>query len=79
MTRNEIKAHEKLPEDPVFDSGGGDLHGRICSGHTELQENRQELSNERQQRVQLREELRLQQIRLPQVRLALSAQISLVI
>jgi hypothetical protein len=54
-----IKPYEKLCEDPVFDSGGSDLHGWFCGGQAELQKDRQELSHERQQGMQLREELRL--------------------
>jgi len=42
-----------------FDSGGSDLHRGFCSGRAELQKDRQELSHERQQGMQLREELRL--------------------
>jgi hypothetical protein len=51
--------HEKLHENPVFDSDGCDLHSSLCSGQTELQKERQKLSHEQQQRVQLREELRM--------------------
>jgi hypothetical protein len=54
-----IKAYEKLHENPVFDSGGSDLHDSVCGGQAELQKDRQELSHERQQGLQLREELRL--------------------
>jgi hypothetical protein len=55
----ENRSHEDVPESSVFDSGGSDLHERIC-GRThasELQENRQELPDERQQGLQLREEM----------------------
>jgi len=47
----QIKEHEDVREDSVFDSGGGDLHKRVC-GRThaaKLQEERQELPDERQQ------------------------------
>jgi hypothetical protein len=29
-------AYEELHENPVFDSGGSDLHNSLCSGQTEL-------------------------------------------
>jgi hypothetical protein len=51
--------HEKLHEDPAFDSGRGGLHNNFRGGQAELQKDRQELSHERQQRMQMREELRL--------------------
>jgi hypothetical protein len=57
--REKIKAYEKLCEDPVFDSGRGGLHDIFCGGQAELQNERQELSHERQQGMQLREELRM--------------------
>jgi len=41
--------HEKLRKNPVFDSGGSDLHGNVRGGQAELQKDRQELSHERQQ------------------------------
>jgi len=53
--------HEDVRENYVFDSGGSNLHERFC-GRTyaaELQEERQELPDERQQSLQLREELQL--------------------
>jgi hypothetical protein len=56
---HKIKAYEKLCEDPVFDSGRSDLHGNFCRGQAELQRDWQELPHERQQRMQLREKLRL--------------------
>jgi hypothetical protein len=55
-----IKPYEKLHENSVFDSGGSNVHGLFCSRQAELQKERQELSHERQQGVQLREKLRLQ-------------------
>ena len=51
--------HEDVRENSVFDSGGSDLHERVCSrAHaSKLQEERQELPDERQQGLQLREEM----------------------
>jgi hypothetical protein len=57
--RAENKRYEKLHENPVFRFRGSNLHGSICGGQAELQKDRQELSHERQQGMQLREELRL--------------------
>jgi len=57
--RDQNGAHEKLHENPVFGSDGGDLHGLVCGGQAELQKERQELPDERQQGMQMREELRL--------------------
>ena len=42
-----LKAYEKLYEDHVFNSDGGDLHGNICGGQAELQKDRQKLPDER--------------------------------
>jgi hypothetical protein len=50
---------EDVRENSVFDSGGSDLHERVRAYAAELQEERQELPNERQQSLQLREELQL--------------------
>jgi len=53
--------HEDVRENSVFDSGGSDLHRRLC-GRTyaaELQEERQELPDERQQGLQLWKEMQL--------------------
>jgi hypothetical protein len=56
-----IKPYEKLHENPVFRCRGSNLHGSICGGQaSRLQKERQELSHERQQGMQLREKLRLQ-------------------
>jgi hypothetical protein len=55
-----IKLYEKLHENPVFCCRGSNLHGSICGGQADLQKDGQELSHERQQGMQLREELRLQ-------------------
>jgi hypothetical protein len=51
--------HEDVRESSVIDSGGGDLHERVCDrAHaSKLQEERQELPDERQQGLQLREEM----------------------
>jgi hypothetical protein len=51
--------HEEIRETSVIDSGGGDLHERVCGrAHaSKLQEERQELPDERQQGLQLREEM----------------------
>jgi len=58
---DKIKAYENLHEDPVFNSGGGDLHDSVCGGQaSRLQKERQELSHERQQGMHLREGVRLQ-------------------
>ncbi len=46
----------------VFDSGRSGLHGIFCGGQAELQKDRQELSHERQQGMQLREKLRLREV-----------------
>jgi len=43
----------------IFNSDRSNLHGILCRGQTELQKGRQELPDERQQGMQLREELRL--------------------
>ena len=56
---DKINAYEKLCEDPVFNSGRGHVHCLLCSGQAELQKDWQELSHERQQGMQLRQELRL--------------------
>ena len=55
----ENSSHEDVRENSVFDSGGSDLHECICGRAyaSELQENRQELPDERQQGLQLREEM----------------------
>jgi hypothetical protein len=53
------QSYEELHENPVFGSGGSDLHRNFCCGQTELQKERQKLSHERQQGMQLREGLRL--------------------
>ncbi len=47
--RDQNCAHEKLHENPVLASGGSNLHGSICGGQADLQENRQELPDEQQQ------------------------------
>jgi hypothetical protein len=53
--------HEELHENPVFDSGCDNVHGLFCGGQAgQLQKERQELSDERQQGMQLREGVRLQ-------------------
>jgi hypothetical protein len=57
--RAENKRYEKLHENLVFDSGRGGLHDIFCGGQAELQKDRQELSHERQQGMQLWERLRL--------------------
>jgi hypothetical protein len=51
---------EELHENPVLDSGGGDLHDNFRDRQAELQKDWQELSHERQQEMQLRQRLRLQ-------------------
>jgi hypothetical protein len=56
---SQIKAYEKLYENLVFDSGRRDLHNNFCGGQTELPQDREELPHERQQEMQLREDLRL--------------------
>lgn len=57
----EIKAYEKLHENPVLDTSGDNVHGRVCGGQTSwLQKERQELSHEREQGMHLRESVRLQ-------------------
>jgi len=56
-----INIDEKLHEDPVFDSGGGDLHDSVRNRQaSRMQKERQELPNERQQGMHLREGVRLQ-------------------
>ena len=59
---NETQRHERLYENLVFDSDRGGVHGFPCRRQAELQNERQELSHERQQGVQLREKLRLRQV-----------------
>jgi hypothetical protein len=56
---NQSKWYERLHENSLFDSGRSGLHGILCGGQAELQQDRKELSHERQQGMQLREELRL--------------------
>ena len=57
MHENDVD--EKLHENLVFNSGRSDLHGRFRGGQAELQKDRQELSDERQEGVQLRQRLRV--------------------
>jgi len=58
---NRIRAHEDLHKKRVSDPGRGNVHGIVRGGQAgRLQKERQELPHERQQGVQLREELRLQ-------------------
>jgi hypothetical protein len=59
--RLQISVDEKLYYDSRFDSDSSDLHGSLCGGQTQLQENRQKLSHAPQQGMQLRERLRLRQ------------------
>jgi hypothetical protein len=40
--------HEKLRENPIFDSGGSGLHSGLCGRQAKLQKERQELSHEPQ-------------------------------
>jgi hypothetical protein len=54
-----ISINENLHENPDVGPGGNDLHERFCGRETELQKNRQELPDERQEGMQLRERLRL--------------------
>jgi hypothetical protein len=46
-------------DNPDVDPGGNDLHHFLRSGEAELQEDAQELPNERQKGMQLRQRLRL--------------------
>jgi len=55
-----IKANEELHENSVVIFSGSDLHGSFFGGQADLQKDRQELSDEQQQGMQLREKLRLQ-------------------
>jgi hypothetical protein len=57
--RLKIKACEKLYQNPVLSSRGSDLHNNFCGGQAKLQKERQELPHERQQEMQLREDLRM--------------------
>jgi len=58
---NRIRAYEDLHKKRVSDRGRGNVHGIVRGGQAgRLQKERQELPHERQQGVQLREELRLQ-------------------
>jgi hypothetical protein len=52
---------EDIRENSVIDFGGGYLHERVCGrAHApKLQEERQELPDERQQGLQLREKMQL--------------------
>jgi hypothetical protein len=54
--------HEQLHEDVDFHPRGSDLHDLFCGGQAKLQKNWQELSDERQEGMQLREKLRLRQV-----------------
>jgi hypothetical protein len=58
----EISIDEELHENSVLAFGGSNLHGSICGGQADLQQNRQELPDERQQGMQLRERVRLRQV-----------------
>jgi hypothetical protein len=59
--RERNSAHEEFHESPVLNSGRSGLHNNFCGGQTSrLQKERQELSDERQQGMQLREGVRLQ-------------------
>ena len=59
--RDQNCAHEKLHENPVFNPDGSNLHDSFCGGQTRrLQKERQELPNERQQGMHMREGVRLQ-------------------
>jgi hypothetical protein len=59
--RERNSAHEEFDESPVLNSGRSGLHNNFCGGQTSrLQKERQELSDERQQGMQLREGVRLQ-------------------
>ena len=51
--------YEELHEDPDVDSRGDDLHVSFCSRQAQLPKDRQKLSDERRQRMQLRQKLRL--------------------
>jgi len=54
-------AYEKFHENPVFHFASSNVHGLFCGGQARrLQKERQELSDERQQGMQLREGVRLQ-------------------
>jgi hypothetical protein len=52
MTEDE--ADEKLRQNSDVDPRGDDLHERFCGREGQLQKNGQELSDERQERMQLR-------------------------
>jgi hypothetical protein len=53
-------SHEKLHENSVFGSHRSNVHAFVCSGQTSrLQKERQELPDERQQGMQLRQGLQL--------------------
>src|SRR5512133_3265588 len=56
--------YEKLSQSPVFNPGSCDLHGGFRGRQAELSEDRQELSDERQQGMQLWKELRLRLVSL---------------
>jgi len=59
--RERNSAHEELHENPVFHFGRSGVHGLFCGRQaSRLQKERQELSDERQQGMQLREGVRLQ-------------------
>jgi len=53
--------YENSCESSLLDSNRGNVHHFVCRGQAELQEDRQELPDERQQGMQLREELCLRQ------------------
>jgi hypothetical protein len=55
----QINTDEELHDNPDVDPRGYDLHDYVCSREGQLQKDRQELSDERQERVQLRQRLRL--------------------
>jgi len=56
---DEDKCDEKLHQNPDVDPDGSHLHDNVCSREGQLQKDGQELSDERQEGMQLRQRLRL--------------------
>jgi hypothetical protein len=63
LNPTKIHSDENHDYNPDVDFGGHDLHGFVCSRKTKLQEIAQELPDERQKGMQLRQRLRLLRIR----------------
>src|SRR6266480_7500353 len=59
LSRTKLMPMKNYAKILFFNSGRSHVHCLLCSGQADLQKDWQELSDERQQGMQLREELRL--------------------